>query len=736
MAFVLVFCSILLFHFVQQSRFTTATQLESIARSVREPLSAAILKADIPEAEAILGRIQPAGIVSRADVVLPNQFQALRMRFIPERPVPVMITRMFELPVQISLPIYSLERPANPQPLAYLVLQADSYRMYKFVMSALATLVTAYFLLVLILTVALTWCINRLIVRPLRAIARELNDIPQQQRLGHQLSLPRLHQDDEIGMLVRCYNRNQQSLLRQHDELSLQSTRFPVSELPNKAFLMALLEQTTARPQSSALLVVACETLQDAAGVLKESQREMLLLTLVEKLKAVLPANTVLTQVSGYDFAIFAPGLSEPWEAVSLSKRVLTSIDERLPLHGIQLRPYASIGIAMFNSELSAEQFYRRAVSARRKGKNQIEFFDPEQMEKAQRRLMEEHDILTALDTQQFAIWFQPQVDTASGEICGAEVLLRQRQADGSWSLPSDLIERIESCGLMVPVGYWVMEEACRQLAAWQQQGIMLPLSVNVSLLQLMHPDRGVELQALIARYRIAPGTLVLEVTESRRLDDPQAVIALAEEVLPRERGEEIARCYGEEEDGAAAQKETVTQMEVALPQFLVGFKCETNEGDLLRQSLIGEMASDVLLGDSSPLYQRLYDEGLINSSFGGGFDQLPGVAVLCAGGESGQPQQVSDAILEEAQRLAREGIDPDFFEQIRRASFGATLRALNSFENIAISMADGYFRGFDALRFPEAYASIEKADVERFLRENLTDSRRAISIIEPKKEG
>ncbi len=531
MAFVLVFCSILLFHFVQQSRYTTATQLESIARSVREPLSAAILKADIPEAEAILGRIQPAGIVSRADVVLPNQFQALRMRFIPERPVPVMITRLFELPVQISLPIYSLERPANPQPLAYLVLQADSYRMYKFVMSALATLVTTYLLLVLVLTVALTWCINRLIVRPLRAIARELNDIPPQDRLGHQLSLPRLHQDDEIGMLVRCYNRNQQSLLRQHDELSLQSTRFPVSELPNKAFLMAMLEQTATRPQPSALLVVACETLQDAAGVLKESQREMLLLTLVEKLKAVIPANMVLAQVSGYDFAIYAPGLSEPWEAVSLSKRVLTSIGERLPLHGVQLRPCASVGIAMFNSELNAEQFYRRAVSAavtaRRKGKNQIEFFDPEQMEKAQRRLMEEHDILTALDNQQFAIWFQPQVDIASGDICGAEVLLRQRQADGSWSLPCDLIERIENCGLMVPVGYWVMEEACRQLAAWQQQGIMLPLSVNVSLLQLLHPERGVELLALIERYRIAPGTLVLEVTESRRLDDPQAVIAL-----------------------------------------------------------------------------------------------------------------------------------------------------------------------------------------------------------------
>ena len=543
MAFVLVFCSILLFHFVQQSRFITATQLESIARSVHEPLSAAILKADIPEAEAILGRIQPAGIVSRADVVLPNQFQALRMRFIPERPVPVMVTRVFELPVQISLPIYSLERPANPQPIAYLVLQADSWQTYKFVMSVLSTLVTAYFLLVLILTVAITWCINRLIVRPLRKLARELNDVAPQDRLGHQLTLPRLHHDDEIGLLVRSYNRNQQTLLRQHDELTLQSTRFPVSELPNKAFLMALLEQTVARPQSSALLVIACETLQDTAGVLKETQREILLLTLVEKLRGIIPPRMVLAQISGYDFAILAHGMSEPWHAVTLSKQVLTVINERLPLQGIQLRPCASVGIAMFNGELSAEQLYRRAfsaaIAARHKGKNQIEFFDPAQMEKAQRRLMEEHDILTALDNHQFAIWLQPQVDAASGEVCGAEVLLRQRQPDGSWSLPTDLIERIEACGLMVPVGYWVMEEACRQLAAWQSLGIMLPLSVNVSLLQLLHHDRGTEMLTLLDRYRIAPGTLVLEITESRHLDDPQTVVSLLRPL--REAGMRIA---------------------------------------------------------------------------------------------------------------------------------------------------------------------------------------------------
>lgn len=531
MLFVFIFCVILLFHSVQQNRYNTASQLESIARSVREPLSASILKGDIPEAESILKRIQPAGIVSRADVVLPNQFQALRMSFIPERPVPMMVMRLFELPVQISLPLYSLERPANPQPLAYLVLQADSYRMYKFVMSWVATLVTTYLLLTLMLSVALTWCINRLIVHPLRRIARELNDLSPQEHMGHQLPLPRLHHDDEIGMLVRSYNINQQRVLRQQEEVSNNATRFPVSDLPNKAFLMALLEQTVARQLTTALMVIACETLQDTTGVLKESQREMLLLTLVEKIKSVLAPRMVLTQVSGYDLVVIAHGVKEPWHAITLGQQVLTVINERLPIQGIQLRPSASIGIAMYYGGLTAEQLYRRAFSAaftaRRKGKNQIQFFDPEQMEKAQQRLTEESDILTAMDNRQFALWLQPQVDLRTGEVISAEALLRMQQPDGTWELPEGMIERIESCGLMVTVGYWVLEESCRQLAAWQQRGITLPLSVNLSALQLMHPTMVPDMLELIHRYRIQPHTLILEVTESRCIDNPDDAVAI-----------------------------------------------------------------------------------------------------------------------------------------------------------------------------------------------------------------
>ena len=531
MVFVFVFCVILLFHAVQQNRYNTATQLESIARSIREPLSAAILKGDLPQAESIIKSIKPAGVVSQADVVLPNQFQALRMNFIPERPVPVMMKRLLELPVQISLPVYSLERPANRQPLAYLVLQSDSLRMYKFVISWVSTLVTTYLLLTLMLTVALTWSINRLIVHPIRRIGRELDTLSPQQIVGHQLPLPRLHHDDEIGMLVRSYNLNQQRMMRQHEELNHDATRFAVSDLPNKAFLMALLEQAVKRQQTMALMVVACETLQDTAGVLKESQREMVLLTLVEKIKSVLAPRMVLTQVTGYDFVIIANGVKEPWHAITLGQQVLTVINERLPVQGIQLRPSASIGITMFYGNLTAEQLYRRAFSAaftaRQKGKNQIQFFDPEQMEKVQQRLSEENDILTALDSNHFAIWLQPQVDLQTGKVKSAEALLRMQQTDGSWELPEGLIERIENCGLIVTVGYWVLEESCRLLSAWQSRGLMMPLSVNLSALQLMHPNMVPELLELIGRYRIQPDTLMLEVTESRRIDDPNEAVAI-----------------------------------------------------------------------------------------------------------------------------------------------------------------------------------------------------------------
>ncbi|EOI1438490.1 sensor domain-containing phosphodiesterase [Cronobacter malonaticus] len=531
--FLFIFSVVLLFHFVQSHRYHTAMQMESIARSVRQPLSAAILKANIPEAEAILREIKPAGVISRADVVLPNQFQALRMRFTPERPIPVTLARVFELPVQISLPLYSLERPANPQPLAYLVLQADSWRMYRFIINAISTLLTTFLLLALILSVAITWCINRLILHPLRDITRTLNALDAHELAHHQLAIPRLHKDDEIGMLVRTYNRNQQALAQQLDEARISGTRFPLTGLPNQALLVALLEQAVAGGGATALLYVACEPLREV----DESQREALLLARVDKLRSVLTPRMVLAQISQDDFAIIAHGVKTPEHAVTLTQQLLAALNEPSESDSGAPACAASIGVAMFDGRQSASTLYQSAISAaldaRRSGVNQVAFFG-ESPVSAQESAMQ-----NALARRQYAVWLQPQVDMRNGNIVGAEALLRERQPDGEWSLPVGLIDNIESSGLIVTVGDWVLEEACQILARWQAHGIMLPLSVNVSSLQLLKRDLVQTMLQRLERYAIKPGTLILEMTESQRIDDTEAAIAILRPL--REAGVRIA---------------------------------------------------------------------------------------------------------------------------------------------------------------------------------------------------
>jgi len=215
---------------------------------------------------------------------------------------------------------------------------------------------------------------------------------------------------------------------------------------------------------------------------------------------------------------------------------------------------------------------------------------------------------------------------------------------------------------------------------------------------------------------------------------DPIHVLDIARSILPREGGPVIERDYGAE-PMSVAEKDTVTQMEVAMPQFLTGYKCDpVQEGEeFLRTSMIGDLACEVLLGESSPLYLRLYEQGIINGSFGGSYEMMPGVAYLYAGGDGKDPQRVAEEIAKEAIRLSQEGPDKAFYERLRRAMFGSMLKDLNSFEHIAILLTEGYFHGFDAFRFPEIFESIREEDITNFIRTNITADRNVMSRILPR---
>lgn len=215
---------------------------------------------------------------------------------------------------------------------------------------------------------------------------------------------------------------------------------------------------------------------------------------------------------------------------------------------------------------------------------------------------------------------------------------------------------------------------------------------------------------------------------------DPVKVSDLARRILPKEGGPVIPRDYGSEPEAVGA-KEARMAMEVSSPQFLAGWKCRpVPEGEeRLRRLILGNLACDLLFGESSPLYQRLYSQGLVNSSFGGDFEQMPGVAYLYAGGESKEPQTVANELQKEADRLIREGFDEDYFQRALRSSFGSSLRGLNSFENIAVSLTEGCFGGFDPFRFPQIFDAVTQEDILNFLQDNMTADRAVLSEIVPK---
>ena len=526
------FIVIQLFHFVQQRRDDYAQQLENIAHSVREPLSQAVLDVDLNETQDILNTLQPVGILSRAKVVMPNQIAALHTNFPAGRPVPPWISRGFNLPVTISVPLYSAAAsPKDPKPLAYLVLQADSYRMYQFIVSALSTMLTTYLLLALILTISLSWVINRLIVKPLRTIARELESLPESDVPFHQLTMPLLHEDDEIGMLVRSYNRNQQQLqkIQQHISDAPPPAQNCVS---NEEQFMARLQhrlQSTEPEKGFHLLLIGIESLRDDGHVD---------CPLVSSIIEALPDHCLLARLSYNEFALLAGDIARPFMAMRLARQIMERINapQESDAGNMSLHPTGSIGIVQHTGEspATAQQLMVNAraarVSAYQQGKNQILFFEPELTEKIQKRLLQENDILHAMEQNDFTLFIQPQVNMRTGTVVGAEALLRRKMADGSYGLESDFIVVAEEIGVMSMLGYKILELGCVILADWQSRGINLPLSVNLSGVQVQQRNFLPELRSLLSRYKINPGQLVLEITETARIDDlDRALLLLGE---------------------------------------------------------------------------------------------------------------------------------------------------------------------------------------------------------------
>ena len=219
---------------------------------------------------------------------------------------------------------------------------------------------------------------------------------------------------------------------------------------------------------------------------------------------------------------------------------------------------------------------------------------------------------------------------------------------------------------------------------------------------------------------------------------DPEEVRQIAETRLGNPQLPPVTRVRRWNEEMICKTPYGERAMDVAMPMFHLGFKCEAWEPgeEATRRELTAELAAEALFGESSPLYQSLYEQGLIDTSFGGGFETIDGMALFTASGDSNDPRAVTEAILRRAEEIAATGLEEADFLRMKRSALGRRIRSLDSFDATCYRICAYHLSGFDYFRFPAIYRDITREDVCDFLKKSVTQARMSLAVIYPNEEA
>ncbi len=239
------------------------------------------------------------------------------------------------------------------------------------------------------------------------------------------------------------------------------------------------------------------------------------------------------------------------------------------------------------------------------------------------------------------------------------------------------------------------------------------------------------ELLHLCHRAFYAPGNMLLCVVGDV---EPESVTAAAADVLGTQPREVAVKHNHWPEDLACSDPYTEQRMEVAMPMFNLLFKAPAPEkGEAgIRREMVADLAAEALFGEASPLYLQLYQAGIIDSSFGGGFETIDGCAMLMASGDSDDPDAVWEAIASQAEHLAQTGITQEDFQRMKRSTLGRRIRGLDSFDSTCFRLCAYQLWDFDYFRFPEVFHQITKEEILDFIRDVVRRENSAMSVIKP----
>lgn len=315
-----------------------------------------------------------------------------------------------------------------------------------------------------------------------------------------------------------------------------------LTELPNRQFLLEAIREHLASPVDSgavsALLMVDFDHFKDINDSWGHPVGDQVIRKLGIAMSRLVSEKSILARLAGDEFMLFLPDLAEnaseaAVNAKEMAEKIKEVITHPIFYEGHEFILTASVGIALLNEpELTAERALQFADSAmyeaKRKGRNGIAFFDQGISEKAQRQVDLNTRLRKAVDNQEFALYIQPQISIASGELVGGEALLRWVNADRITNMPSEFVPLLEASGLIVNVGQWVIRTACEYIRSFIDAGLWkehMRLGVNISPRQFNDPQLLEVIEHSLKSYDIKPKYLNFEVTENLVIEDVEDAI-------------------------------------------------------------------------------------------------------------------------------------------------------------------------------------------------------------------
>lgn len=338
---------------------------------------------------------------------------------------------------------------------------------------------------------------------------------------------------DVVALFGTCQDITERIEAEQH--IRRLAHHDPLTGLPNRLLFDDRLHQAARQAQrNGTFFAVHCLDLNDFKGVndsLGHAVGDELLKQVAERLRGVVRGVDTVARLGGDEFAVIQTELKGPQTAANLAQRVIAALARPYQIGNHELFASASIGIAIGDGESEEPTEILRYAdlalyAAKAEGRGRFRFFSPEMNAALRRRRLLESRLRQALDEDRLTVVYQPQVELASGHMVGVEALLRWRDEELGEVPPDQFITVAEECGLILRLGRWVLEHACRQARDWQRRGLALDrVAVNLSPAQFAFQDLLEEVAEILEETGLAADRLELEITESTLMRDQRGAV-------------------------------------------------------------------------------------------------------------------------------------------------------------------------------------------------------------------